>query len=221
MTLPSSNQAPHPRWTREQIRSARQAPLAPLLRKHGLARAGGAYVAFLDHDDLWPANFLEVMISALEEKPAFGLAYAPITILHDDGGRYKEPEGKSGWLAPELFKHSFVWTSAAVIRRDALRDVRYDESLKRSYEDGDFFLRLSARVQYLFVGGVHGIKTELGGNLSREVGIQPTRILVLERFYFELGGRTIIPWGAAMRRLSHACRSVAEEITTCCTWTRL
>ncbi len=183
-------------------------------RNYGLARAGGTYIAFLDHDDLWPPNFLEVMISALEERPTFGLAYAPITILFDDGRTvesYKTPEGKSGWLAVDLFKHGFVWTSATVIRRDALEGFRYDESLRKSYEDGDFFLRLSARTQYLFVGDVRAIKTEHAKNFSREVGMQPTRILVLERFYFQLGGRPIIPAGVARRRLSHACRTVAEE----------
>ena len=36
MTPPSANQPRLPRWTREQIRSARQIPLAPLLRKEGL-----------------------------------------------------------------------------------------------------------------------------------------------------------------------------------------
>lgn len=36
MTPPSPNQARQPRWTREQIRSARQIPLVALLRKEGL-----------------------------------------------------------------------------------------------------------------------------------------------------------------------------------------
>jgi glycosyltransferase involved in cell wall biosynthesis len=185
----------------------------PSARNYGLARADGRYIAFLDHDDLWPPDFLEVMVSALKRNPSFGLAYAPITLLLDDGRRipsYKKPAGKSGWLAAELFKHGFVWTSATVMRRDILKDFRYDESLRQSYEDGDFCLRLSARAQYLFVDAVQAIKTEHTANLSREVGVQPTRILVLERFYLELGGRDIIPATVARRRLSHACRTVAE-----------
>ena len=183
-------------------------------RNYGLVRAGGAYIAFLDHDDLWPPDFLKVMIAAMEKSPAFGLAYASITLLLDDGRQipsYNESDGKSGWLAVDLFKHGFVWTSASVMRRDALEGFRYDESLTRSYEDSDFFLRLSARVQYLYVPDVQTIKTEHAGNLSSEVGVQPTRILVLERFYFQLGGRKWIPAAVARRRLSHACRTVADE----------
>lgn len=33
---PPAGRAPGPRWTREQIRAARLAPLAPLLRKRGV-----------------------------------------------------------------------------------------------------------------------------------------------------------------------------------------
>lgn len=36
MTAPRSESNPHPRWTREQIRAARLAPLLPLLQKRGL-----------------------------------------------------------------------------------------------------------------------------------------------------------------------------------------
>jgi hypothetical protein len=36
VTTPFPNPASQPRWTRQQIRAARIAPLAPLLRKRGL-----------------------------------------------------------------------------------------------------------------------------------------------------------------------------------------
>ncbi len=182
-------------------------------RNYGLRNATGRYVAFLDHDDLWPENYLEVMLSHLEEKAQFGVAYSPITVVHPDGRRiksYKKPEGKSGWVTFDLFEHGFVWTSAAVIRRLALKNIFFDESLARSYEDGDFFLRLSTRTQFLFVEGVEAIKTEHKSNLSAQVGVQPTRILVLERFYFRLGGDKIVPAKTARRKLSHASRKVAE-----------
>lgn len=182
-------------------------------RNFGLARSRGRYIAFLDHDDLWPADFLRTMITALEAEPEFGLAYSPITVLHSDGRKvqsYKAPEGKSGKLTIDLFKRSFVWTSAAVIRRSVLDGFGFDEFLKASYEDGDFFLRLSTRTKYLYVKKVEAIRREHNCNLSEDVGIQPTRILVLERFYYRLGGEKMIPRTIAKRRISHACRKVAE-----------
>jgi glycosyltransferase involved in cell wall biosynthesis len=182
-------------------------------RNHGLSKAKGKYIAFLDHDDLWPVKFLEVMISHMEKNKGFGLAYSPITIMYPDGRQiksYKAPKGKSGWLTVDLFKRGFIWTSAAVIRSSVLKDFYYDESLRRSYEDGEYFLRLSTRTPFLFVPEVEAIRRDHTKNLSGQVGVQPTRILVLERFYFLLGGDKIIPSGIAKRKMSYACRKVAK-----------
>ena len=60
MTAPSCNAA-RPRWTREQIRAARLAPLVPLLRRRGLQlieRPAGnfilpAYPGLLLKDSYW------------------------------------------------------------------------------------------------------------------------------------------------------------------------
>lgn len=182
-------------------------------RNYGLSKAIGQYVAFLDHDDLWPTNYLEVMIGNLERHKDFGLAYSPISVVRRDGSRvesYKRPEGKSGRITAAVFKRGFIWPSAEVIRRSVLKDFYFDESLTRGGEDGDFFLRLSTRCPFLFVPDVEAIRREHDQNYSLELGVLPPRILVLERFYFRLGGDKFVPAAIARRKLSHACRKVAE-----------
>jgi len=181
-------------------------------RNYGLSKATGDYIAFLDHDDLWPENYLEVMVSHLKNSE-FGAAYSPITTIYPDGRKiksYKKPEGKSGHITLDLFERGFIWPSAAVIRKSVLKDLCFDETLKRSYEDGDFFLRLSRHCTFLFVEDVEAIKREHAENFSSKVGVLPTRIQVLERFYFKLDSDKLIPARKARRRLSHASRSVAE-----------
>jgi len=182
-------------------------------RNFGLDEAKCQYIAFLDHDDQWPENFLEVMTNALNKNPEYNAAYCNITLIKNDGTTiksYKASKGKSGSLAKDLFLRGFIWTSATVMRAKALENCRYDPALNKSYEDGDFFLRFSLNNKFLFVKDIEVVKHQHKENLSEKVGIQPTRLLVLERFYYDLGGDKFISAVTARRRFSHAARKVAK-----------
>lgn len=183
-------------------------------RNLGLAKASGKYVAFLDSDDYWPEDYLETVIGQLERNPEFGAAYTPVTVVYPDGTKkksHKAPEGRSGRLTVELFLKGFVWPSASVFRRSVWEDFFFDENIRRSYEDGDAFLRLSMKTLYLFVPEVEAFYRISEDSISSEVGVACTRILVLERFYYRLGGRDVVPAITARKRLSHACRKVAKD----------
>ena len=126
----------------------------PSSYNYGLSKVKGQYVSFLDHDDLWPENYLQVMLSHLENSSKFGCAYSPITVLYPDGRRiksYRMLEGKSGWVTSDLFERRYFICSATVIRKSVLENFYFDESLRTGFEDMDHFLRLSTRIKYLFV----------------------------------------------------------------------
>jgi len=183
-------------------------------RNLGLSKAGGEYVAFLDSDDVWPEDYAEVMLRHLEGEGDFGAAYSPMTVVYPGGEKirsYKQLEGNSGWLTVDLFKRGFVWPSAAVFRSSVWKDFYFDEFLRKSYEDGDAFLRLSMRTQFLFVPDVQPLYRMSADSISTEAGVACTRLLVLERFYYRLGGDKYVTPRTARRRLSHACRKVAED----------
>lgn len=183
-------------------------------RNLGLSKSKGEYVAFLDSDDLWPENYLEIMVSHLENNIDFGAAYSPITVVYSDGRKvrsYKRPEGKSGQITLDLFKRGFIWPSAAVFRSSVWKNFYFDEFLNRTSEDSDAFLRLSLRTLFLFVSAVEACHRISADSISTEVGATCSRMLVLERLYFRLGGDKIIPLKIARRKLSHACRKIAED----------
>jgi hypothetical protein len=104
-----------------------------------------------------------------------------------------------------------VWPSAAVFRSEVWQDFYFDELIKKSYEDSDAFLRLSMKTKFLFVGNVEAFHRISSDSIAAAAGVACTRLLILERFYYELGGDKIVPAAVARRRLSHACRKVAEE----------
>jgi glycosyltransferase involved in cell wall biosynthesis len=183
-------------------------------RNVGLSNAKGEFIAFLDSDDFWPENYIQIMLFHLENNNKFGMAYSPITLIYPDGREtksYKGPEGKSGWITLDLFKRGFIWPSAVVFRNSIWKEFYFDESLNKVSEDSDAFLRLSIRTPFLFVPDVQAFHRLTSDSISVEAGVSCARMLVLERFYFKLGGDRIIPVKIARRRLSHACRKIAED----------
>ena len=182
-------------------------------RNFGIQKAQGQYIAFLDSDDLWPENFLDILISRLDQSLQYNIAYTSVTLVSVKGTEFKSPDTnhcKSGNVAIDLFKKGFIWISATVLRRQALGNIRFDESLSNA-EDSDILLRLSAHTQFLYVPDVRIIRRSTKDSLSCSAGINCNRILSLERFYFRLGGKRIIPPKAAKLKLSHACRRIAER----------
>jgi glycosyltransferase involved in cell wall biosynthesis len=183
-------------------------------RNMGLAKAGGEYICFLDSDDLWPENFLSVMVAALESEPGSDIAYSPRTLLRPDGSRTRSiawDHRPSGQLTEVLFADTFMQVSSVCFRRKALEGFAFDAILPNA-EDVDAWLRLSTRFRYLFVPSVditfrtgHGVATRT--NYSYE---NCNALLVLERFYYRLGGRAFISPLAARRRFSELAQTSAK-----------
>ena len=54
-------------------------------RNAGLAAAAGAFIAFLDHDDLWPAERHRKMMQVLIDDPHIGAVFGRMRIRLDPG----------------------------------------------------------------------------------------------------------------------------------------
>lgn len=184
-------------------------------RNLGIAKCTGEYISFLDSDDLWPKNFLDVMLNHLESKPEYGCVYCPITLVYPDGRKkesYRVEQCKSGQLTKDLFKTNFIWLQATVFRKSVLEGFTFDESM-RNAADTDALLRLSTRIQFLFVPDIEVIFRAEHRICPRKdlSSINCNKIRVLERFYHRLGGNNFIPKAVAKRKISHAYRSVAKS----------
>lgn len=84
----------------------------------GVRRARGRYVAFLNHDDLWTSDHLQVAIEAIEREAADLVSTLTISI-----GAAGEPS-LSGSCAPDGFApYAFVPASSWLVRRECLDAV--------------------------------------------------------------------------------------------------
>jgi len=183
-------------------------------RNFGIDKAQGQFLAFLDSDDWWPDSYVACALEKFRQNPQFGAVYSPVTVVFADGRQiksYKRPAGKEGFITADLFSSGFIWPSAAVFRADLWNNFCFDESLGRSSEDSDAFLRLSLKTQFGFIPDVEAFHRISADSLAVSEGLNPNRLLSLERFYFQLGGQTVVPRSVASKKLSHSCRKMAKE----------
>ena len=183
-------------------------------RNAGISYAEGTYVAFLDSDDLWPKEFLEVTSSVLDSDDSYGLAYTATVQKYKDGREKVDniEHCVSGWVTKDLFEHSTIWPMAVLIHKSILDGFWFDEYLKVC-DDNDAFLRLSTKARFIFVPSTRIIRRFSSDSHSNAAYTDSSyvRALSLERFYFRLGGDKFVSRATAIKKISHCYRRAGER----------
>ena len=113
-------------------------------RNNGAGMARGRWLAFLDHDDLWAPEKLEVQAKFVAANPDVGLVAARHVRL---GKRYAGAR-RAAWIKGDLlvkeFAESFIHTSSVMIRKEVFREIKGFPPSYRFADEFDVWLKIAA-----------------------------------------------------------------------------
>jgi glycosyltransferase involved in cell wall biosynthesis len=125
-------------------------------RNTGILKSKNPYIAFLDADDLWFPDKLEVLVGYLESHPDIGLVFSDATLFNGSGalegtfwkkrGCYEEMMKESGRVGNGfalLMEKNFILPSAALVRRECFEKAGLFDEQFRNVGDKDMWLRIS------------------------------------------------------------------------------
>jgi len=188
-------------------------------RNTAMRESQGAFLAFLDHDDLWYPDKLEVVMREFREHPEADLVGHSENIVQD--GRVLEVKHYGPWVEGMyerlLFKGNALSPSSTTVRRAKALSVggfREDPEFN-TVEDYDYWMRLSRVAVFRFIGRVLGEYQVVERAASRKVEYHHSNLEALLRDHFAAlyGEAPDFPARLRMRRrLSAVYRSALGQL---------
>ncbi|NJL79247.1 MAG: glycosyltransferase [Richelia sp. RM2_1_2] len=159
----------------------------PTARNRGIDLAKGKFISFIDADDLWTPDKLELQLKALQQNLTAGVAYSWTICMGNNGNSFHPgvAENFQGNVYSNLLIGNFIASGSNVlIRREAIESVGYfDENLK-SCEDWDYWLRLAKKWNFVVVSKPQIIYRLSSGAMSSKLDVmEKYQTLVLQRAF--------------------------------------
>ena len=156
-------------------------------RNRGISQAKGEYISFMDADDLWTPDKLELQWQALQDNPQASVAYSWTDYIDESSNFLKSGRRikVNGDAFSKLLVTNFLENgSNPLISKEAVEKVGgFDESLFAA-EDKDMWLKLSVDYEFVCVEKPQILYRSSMNSLSSNLkNMEATSLKVIERAF--------------------------------------
>ena len=124
-------------------------------RNNGVKNSCGEYLAFLDSDDLWNSNKLEIQVKILDTNPDISLVYSTCERIDENSNKIRpakrQLEGYSGYVYEKLLMRNFIVSPTPIVRRNLFEETTGFVTKYIPYEDWEFWIRFSLKGKVEFI----------------------------------------------------------------------
>lgn len=157
-------------------------------RNQGMVHSTGKYIAFLDDDDIWRQDKLELQIRYLEAHPEFGVVYSNAIIIDEKDNRkgflIDQGRAKEGQVFQNLLGGNFITILTVLMRRELLEYIGlFDEDPSLiAIEDYEYWMRIALKSEFGYIDKPLALYRIHGTSMSKRNSVALLRQKVLRMF---------------------------------------
>jgi glycosyltransferase involved in cell wall biosynthesis len=151
----------------------------PAARNTGILHSSGEYVAFLDADDLWLPDKLQLQMDYFASHPECSLVYTDMTTFNENGILVESVRAfygrvyRSGKIFPHVFRETLFGSGSVAFRKDCCEKVGYFDESFLIGSDYEMWLRMSRHFEFGFVDKPLLMYRQHQDMNTRKLGIVP------------------------------------------------
>jgi len=152
-------------------------------RNYGIEKAQGEFIAYLDSDDLWCPEKLELQMQEFEKDEKVGLVHTSMEVVTEDGTSTGEYKPTSPAETPMDFLENKRILMCVLVKKEIFSQLGLFDETMRIGVDTDMWLRLSQKYKIKYIDKPLAKVRKHDTNISSDMeGTYLGHVILIEKF---------------------------------------